>query len=71
MTAKDEKPEPRTDPTGPADEDADDDTMGHSSLTYDYTRQHAQERDREAIAWANREALRKQSKDTNDRARGR
>ena len=33
MTAKDEKPEPRTDPTGPADDDDadDDDTMGHST----------------------------------------
>jgi hypothetical protein len=71
MTAPDEKPEPQTDESLPADEETDDDTTGHSSLTYDYTRQHAQERDREAIAWANREALRKQSKDAKDRASGR
>jgi hypothetical protein len=73
MTAKDEKPEPQADPVGPADDDDadDDDTMGHSTLTYDYARQHALERDREAVAWANREAIRKQSKNPIDRLRGR
>ena len=56
---------------GATDADQDDDTSGHSSLTYEYTRLHAQERDREAVAWANREAVRKQSKNPIDRLRGR
>jgi hypothetical protein len=71
MTAKDEKPTPQTDEQADAADDDGDDTTGHSSLTYEYTRLHAQERDREAIAWANREAIRKQSKNPIDRIRGR
>jgi hypothetical protein len=39
--------------------------------TYEYARQHVNQKAREADAWASKEALRKQAKDPTDRARGR
>ncbi|HSS34969.1 MAG TPA: hypothetical protein VLR93_01750 [Patescibacteria group bacterium] len=48
-----------------------DDTAGHNMGTYEYARQHANQKAREADAWASKEALRKQAKSPLDRLRGR
>jgi hypothetical protein len=47
-----------------------DDTSGHS-MTYEYARQHATQKAREADDWAAREAVRKQAKSPLDKLRGR
>ena len=60
------KPE---DPPVPAEPD--DDTEGHNAGTYEYASQHANQKAREADAWASKEALRKQAKSPLDRLRGR
>lgn len=48
-----------------------DDTSGHNAGTYEYARQHANQKARETDAWASKEALRKQAKSPLDRLRGR
>ena len=48
-----------------------DDTSGHNMGTYEYARQHANQKAREADAWASKEALRKQAKSPLDKLRGR
>jgi hypothetical protein len=58
------KPEPET-------PESDDDTSGHSMGTFEYARQHANQKAREADAYATKEALRKQAKSPLDRLRGR
>lgn len=62
------KPEPEEPTASPETED---DTSGHNMGTYEYARQHVNQKAREADAWASKEALRKQAKDPTDRARGR
>ena len=64
-------------PTDPRDPQADapeaaseDDTSGHS-VGYEYARQHVSDKSRDADAWAAREALRKQAKNSPDRPAGR
>lgn len=57
-------PEPET-------PEPEDDTAGHSMGTYEYARQHASQKAREADAYASKEALRKQAKSPLDRLRGR
>ncbi len=47
-----------------------DDTSGHS-MTYEYARQHANQKARDADAWAAKEAVRKQAKSPLDKLRGR
>jgi hypothetical protein len=49
---------------------AEDDTSAHS-MTYEYARQHAAEKARDADAWAAKEAVRKQAKSPLDKLRGR
>ncbi len=65
--------EPR--PAGPDDPttspETDDDTSGHNMGTYEYARQHANQKAREADAYASKEALRKQAKSPLDKLRGR
>lgn len=60
-------------PRGPEPEtpEPEDDTTGHSMGTYEYARQHASQKAREADAYASKEALRKQAKSPLDRLRGR
>jgi hypothetical protein len=61
-----DKEEPRgTEPETPQPED---DTSGHS---YEYARQHASQKAREAEAYASKEALRKAARNPLDRLRGR
>jgi hypothetical protein len=55
-------PEPET-------PEPEDDTSGHS--TYEYARQHASQKAREADAYASKEALRKQARSLLGRLRGR
>ena len=62
------QPEPE-DPT--ASPETEDDTSGHNMGTYEYARQHANQKAREADAYASKEALRKQAKNPLDRLRGR
>lgn len=59
--------EPKDQPSNPADED---DTSGHS-FGDEYARQHANQKAREADAWAAKEAIRKIAKSPLDRLRGR
>ena len=59
-----------TEPEEPAAQPGEDDTAGHS-MTYEYARQHVNEKARDADAWASKEALRKQAKSPLDRLRGR
>ncbi len=61
--------EPRT--PEPETPEPDDDTTGHSMGTFEYARQHASQKAREADAYAAKEALRKQAKSPLDRLRGR
>lgn len=70
MTEHDEprQVEPEDPAAPPASED---DTSGHSMATFEYARQHAAQKAREADAWATKEALRKQAKSPLDRLRGR
>ncbi|MGZ8502546.1 MAG: hypothetical protein ACXWW6_06800 [Candidatus Limnocylindrales bacterium] len=60
-------------PRGPEPEtpEPEDDTSGHSMGTYEYARQHASQKAREADAYASKEALRKQARGLLDRLRGR
>ncbi|MEA2536112.1 MAG: hypothetical protein QOF11_346 [Chloroflexota bacterium] len=60
-------------PRGPEAEtpETEDDTSGHSMGTYEYARQHASEKAREADAYAAKQALRKQARSPLDRLRGR
>lgn len=63
---------PQAEPEEPiTPEPAEDDTSGHNAGTYEYARQHASQKAREADAWASKEALRKQAKSPLDRLRGR
>jgi hypothetical protein len=55
---------------GPTDVQ-DDDTSGHSMATYEYARQQARERSREAGDWARSEKLRRESRSLIDRIRRR
>lgn len=59
--------EPKDLPANPTEEE---DTSGHS-FGDEYARQHANQKAREADAWAVKEALRKQAKSPLDRLRGR
>ena len=54
-----------------ASPETEDDTSGHNMGTYEYARQHANQKAREAEAYASKEALRKQAKNPLDRLRGR
>ena len=67
-----EHDEPRqVEPEDPAAPAGEDDTSGHSMATFEYARQHATQKAREADSWATKEALRKQAKSPLDRLRGR
>ena len=70
--AEQDKPR-QADTKKPADtpEPDEDDTSGHNAGTYEYARQHASQKAREADVWASKEALRKQAKSPLDRLRGR
>jgi hypothetical protein len=56
------------DPAAPPTNEGD--TSGHS-MTYEYARQHASQKARDADAWAAKEAVRKQAKSPLDKLRGR
>jgi hypothetical protein len=70
MSDKDEPRQAKPDDPAAAPE-TEDDTSGHNMGTYEYARQHANQKAREAEAYASKEALRKQAKSPLDRIRGR
>jgi len=70
MAEQDEPRQAEPDDPTPAPE-PEDDTSGHNMGTYEYARQHANQKAREADAYASKEALRKQAKSPIDRIRGR
>jgi hypothetical protein len=69
MAEHDEPPQAEPeDPAAPPTTEGD--TSGHS-MTYEYARQHANQKARDADAWAAKEAVRKQAKSPLDKLRGR
>ncbi|MEO8230529.1 MAG: hypothetical protein ABI628_12310 [Chloroflexota bacterium] len=66
MADQDEAREPK-----PETPEPEDDTTGHSMGTFEYARQHASQKAREADDYAAKQALRKQAKSPLDRLRGR